>query len=122
VVEKPGCLLLVAIEVDPAHDAEFNRWYDEEHLPERMACPGFLRGRRFRSAENPMKYLALYDLAGPQTLQSEEYRKMTVSSPWRDRTGAYRLSTEREVYIEIPVPEKSTLSFEDLLHKRQSRV
>ena len=120
--EKPGCLLLVIIEVDPAHDAEFNRWYDEEHLPERMACPGFLRGRRFRASANPLKYLALYDLQGPEALESDEYRKMKASSPWRDRTSEYRMRTERDLYVEMPAPARPALSFEELLRLRQTRV
>jgi hypothetical protein len=45
--DQPGRgLLLVMIDIDPAYEAEFNRWYKEEHYPERMACPGFLTGRR----------------------------------------------------------------------------
>ena len=120
--DKPRCLLMVTIEVDPAHDAEFNRWYDEEHVPERMACPGFLLARRFRSTGNPMKYLALYELESPQALETPEYLTMKVSSPWRERTKEYRLSNERDVYLEMPAPETPQLSFDALLQKRSSRV
>ena len=38
---KPG-LLLFMTDIDPAHESEFHRWYEEEHIPERMAIPGFL--------------------------------------------------------------------------------
>lgn len=27
-------LLLVMMDVDPEHEAEFNRWYEEEHVPD----------------------------------------------------------------------------------------
>jgi hypothetical protein len=40
-------LLLFMTDIDPAHEDEFNRWYEEEHLAERMAIPGFLSARRF---------------------------------------------------------------------------
>jgi len=36
-------------------EEEFNAWYDSEHLPERLAIPGF------RSAREG-KYLATYEL------------------------------------------------------------
>ena len=35
-----GTILVVMMEVDPAHEDEFNRWYDDEHLPERLEIPG----------------------------------------------------------------------------------
>ena len=37
---KPRGLLLVMIDVEPAHEEDFNRWYSEEHVPERLRCPG----------------------------------------------------------------------------------
>ena len=40
-------MLLTSMDVDAAHDAEFNRWYDREHIEERVAIPGFLEARRY---------------------------------------------------------------------------
>ena len=67
-------LLMVAIDVDPRHEAELDRWYDEEHIAERMAIPGFLRARRFVALEGGPRYLALYDLETPAVLDSAAYR------------------------------------------------
>jgi len=39
-------LLLFMTDIDPALEGEFNRWYEEEHLDERMAIPGFITARR----------------------------------------------------------------------------
>ena len=66
---KPG-LLLMMTDIDPANEADFNRWYEEEHLDERMAIPGFINARRFTALEGGPKYLALYDLESPDVLQS----------------------------------------------------
>ena len=41
------CLLIVTAEVDPAVETDWNRWYDEVHLPDALACPGVLQGRRY---------------------------------------------------------------------------
>ena len=38
---------------------EFNRWYDEEHIPEKRATPGFRSARRYVSHDIPGRYLAL---------------------------------------------------------------
>ncbi len=44
-VKKKGSgLLMVFTNVDSEHDFEFNKWYVEEHLPERLSAPGFLDG------------------------------------------------------------------------------
>jgi hypothetical protein len=40
-------MLLVMADIDPAIERDFNEWYEQEHLTERMAIPGFLRARRF---------------------------------------------------------------------------
>ena len=67
-------LLLFMTDIDAAHEAEFHRWYEEEHLTERMAIPGFITARRFQAIEGGPKYLALYDLETPDVLQSAAYR------------------------------------------------
>jgi hypothetical protein len=94
-------LLLVMIEIDPAHEEEFNRWYNEEHLPERLACPGFLSGRRFVAVEGEPKYLALYDLESPDVLQSEAYKKIYGPSGWTQRISKHFVRSVRNVYLEI---------------------
>ena len=48
--ELPTCLLIVTAEVDPAVEAEWNRWYDAVHLPDALRCPGVRRGRRYVSS------------------------------------------------------------------------
>src|ERR1700729_3654586 len=70
-------LLLFTTDIDPAMEEEFHRWYEDEHIPERMAVPGFLTARRFRAIEGGPKYLALYDLESPEVLASEPYLRLT---------------------------------------------
>ena len=100
--KPPSGLLLVMIDVDPAHEEEFNRWYDEEHLPERLACPGFLSGRRFVAVEGSPRYLALYDLASPEVLESAPYKKIQPRSPWTQRVAPHFRRAVRNVYVEMP--------------------
>src|SRR5256885_14571463 len=70
----PKGLLLMMTDIDPAHEDDFNRWYEEEHLAERMAIPGLINARRFTALEGGPKYLALYDLESLEALQSPAYR------------------------------------------------
>ncbi|NMH97732.1 DUF4286 family protein [Pseudonocardia acidicola] len=62
---------------DPEQDAGFNDWYTHEHLPERIAVPGFLRARRY-VADLPgpaphWTYLTLYETDTLATLSSPGY-------------------------------------------------
>ena len=69
-------LLHVQIDIDPAHEEEFNRWYNEEHFPAISGFWGVLEGRRFRAVDNPHRYLAYYDLKSPDVLESPDYQKV----------------------------------------------
>ena len=76
--------LLVLMQPPPAFEEEFNAWYDTEHVPERLAVPGFETARRFVCLSGHPRYLAIYDLAGPEVLDSPEYLRIAFenSSPW----------------------------------------
>src|ERR1700722_3894443 len=41
-------LVMAWTDVDPAHEHEFNRWYDEEHIGRLLDVPGFLSAGRYR--------------------------------------------------------------------------
>lgn len=42
-------MLLTSMNIDASDEADFNRWYDREHLEERVAIDGFLEARRYVS-------------------------------------------------------------------------
>jgi hypothetical protein len=67
-------MLLTSMDVDAADEAEFNRWYDREHLQERVAIDGFLEARRYVAHNGTPKYLSLYSTAEFEVLDSPAYR------------------------------------------------
>jgi hypothetical protein len=67
-------MLLTSMNIDAANEAEFNRWYDREHLEERVAIPGFLEARRYVAHEGNPKYLSLYSTETFDVLDSPAYR------------------------------------------------
>lgn len=99
-INKNG-LLLFMTDIEAAHEAEFHRWYEEEHLAERMAIPGFISARRFEAIEGSPKYLALYDLETADVLQSAAYRHISGAgkSPWTKRMESLFINGRRNVYI-----------------------
>jgi hypothetical protein len=85
----PNCLLIVTAEVDAAVEADWNRWYDEVHLPDALACPGMRAGRRYVSSgdisesdrgqgrRTPTKlYTTVYELDSPAAVQTKEFNAM----------------------------------------------
>jgi hypothetical protein len=67
-------MLLTSMDIDAAHEAEFNRWYDREHLLERVAIDGFLEARRYVAHSASPKYLSLYSTATFDVLDGPAYR------------------------------------------------
>jgi len=67
-------MLLTSMDIDPSDEAEFNRWYDREHLEERVAIDGFLEARRYIAHDGSPKYLSLYSTATFEVLNSAAYR------------------------------------------------
>ncbi|MDF1704884.1 MAG: hypothetical protein P1U38_08925 [Aeromicrobium sp.] len=51
----------------------YERWYQTEHLPERMAVPGFTVGRRFRAIAADREFLTSYEVLTPEVLSSKPY-------------------------------------------------
>lgn len=82
-------MLLTSMNIDAADEADFNRWYDREHLEERVAIEGFLEARRYVAhAANP-KYLSLYSTATLDVLDSPAYRARLASpTNWSRQTMA----------------------------------
>jgi antibiotic biosynthesis monooxygenase (ABM) superfamily enzyme len=105
--EKGSGLLLVMMDIDPEHEEDFNRWYDEEHVPERKAIPGFLTARRYKSVEGGPKYLAIYEMDNPEVLDSEAYRYVSEEgrSEWTERVVGRAKNYVRNVYVEITAGE-----------------
>jgi len=67
-------MLLTSMDIDASDEAEFNRWYDREHLLERVAIDGFLEARRYIAHQGAPKYLCLYSTATFDVLDSPAYR------------------------------------------------
>lgn len=85
--EGAGALLVNAMNVTPEGEADFNAWYDEEHLPALGAVPGTLAARRYVSGPDPdmsHRYVAIYHLKAPEVTRSEAW-KAAVDTPWSAR-------------------------------------
>ena len=82
-------MLLTSMDIDAADEADFNRWYDREHLEERVAIDGFLEARRYVAHSGSPKFLFLYSTRTIEVLDSPAYRARLASpTPWSVKTMA----------------------------------
>ncbi|MCC6531990.1 MAG: hypothetical protein IT531_05535 [Burkholderiales bacterium] len=84
-----GGLLVNAMNATLAADAEFNRWYDEEHIPALAAVPGTLAARRYLATRSSkQRYLALYHLESPEVVRTAAWAK-AGETPWTVKMRPY---------------------------------
>ena len=73
-----GCgILAVFNDCAPGEEAAYEHWYLGEHLPERLAIPGFRWGRRYRRVAGTStalpEYMTYYEVDAPEVLTSDAY-------------------------------------------------
>jgi hypothetical protein len=69
---KPG-ILAIFNDCRAGREAEFEAWFQGEHLVERLAVPGFLFGRRHKSISGAPGYFNFYLVETPDVLTSKPY-------------------------------------------------
>ncbi len=97
----PACLLIVEAEIDATVEDAWNTWYDEVHVPDALACPGVVAGRRYRATGDAAvtdhgqratratrAYVTVYELAGPEALETPEFTAMRGWAEFADAITA----------------------------------
>jgi antibiotic biosynthesis monooxygenase (ABM) superfamily enzyme len=92
----PPVLFLVKFKVPTAIQAEFDRWYAEEHIPDVIGFPGYVSARRYRTLMGDDEYneVSLFEFRDEAALQrylTSDHRKR-VSEEFDKRFGT---TTER---------------------------
>jgi hypothetical protein len=96
-------MLLTSMDIDPSDEAEFNRWYDREHLLERVAIDGFLEARRYIAHQGSPKYLCLYSTATFEVLDSPTYRTVLMNPTDWSKTNLARFKNMIRAIARITV-------------------
>ena len=91
----PAAVLLgfdIASEAIDEHDD----WHTHEHLPERLAIPGFLRGSRWVALQGAPRYMVLYEVERRETLESAAYlERLNEPTPWTAKMMPYYRAMRR---------------------------
>lgn len=68
-------MLFSQMEPPAVWEDEFETWYDDEHIPARLAIPGFESAVRYRAIDATPWHLAVYHL-DLDALQTDAYRRL----------------------------------------------
>lgn len=91
-IDGPGLLHVRSRISNPAlKEAVFTKWYDEEHIPERVSTSGIKSGFRYidinktpgdggkGDERNPKPFFAFYPMADLRFTQGEEFKGISVT-------------------------------------------
>jgi hypothetical protein len=75
--------MLLSFDVAAQAIAEHDQWHTQEHLPERLSIPGFVRGTRWVALSGQPRYFVMYEVERLTTLSSAAYlERLNHPSPW----------------------------------------
>ena len=79
-------IYLVQMDVPAEKEADFNRIYDTQHVPELSKVPGVRRVTRYllesANVDGVAKYAAIYELDAPDIPQSEAWKAASDRGDW----------------------------------------
>src|ERR1700734_2906654 len=80
---------------------EFTDWYDNEHVPARLALDGFGAVNRFRATDSlTPEWLATYEVR-PGTLDGAAYKAVWENASARERSIMSAATIDRRLYAPI---------------------
>ncbi len=97
-VAQPKSIFIVGLEFPREVDEQSNRWFDYDHVPERLSCAGFLGCERYsltgvepigwRPVQRWTSYINVYAVESPNVLETDAYRRQRtmndgLGSRWR---------------------------------------
>ncbi|RDJ21265.1 hypothetical protein DWF00_13155 [Bosea caraganae] len=85
-------------DIAPEGRGEFYAWHGQEHMPERVGIPGFLRGRRYVAIEASLEFFNLYEALSVETLKGQDYTaRVNAPTPWTLSTVKHFRSVARSI-------------------------
>ena len=85
-------------DIAPHAESDFLEWHVHEHIPERVALPGFLRGRRYVAVEGNPRFFNFYETSTRNDLSSPDYlERLNAPSEWTKKVVAHFVDTSRTI-------------------------
>ena len=81
----PPALQIGRIDIPPAHEDEFNEWYNTEYLIGNMTVNGVYGARRYLNRGSGPRYLTVYEFAHTEVSRQPAWDRARAQSVWRRR-------------------------------------
>ncbi|SFQ57770.1 DUF4286 family protein [Donghicola eburneus] len=81
---------IVFVDVAPEDEAAFDDWYENTHLPDILACPGWLDARREKCLEGGPRHVAIYTITGPEAYETPEFEAIKGFGPFTDKVKNFK--------------------------------
>ena len=88
---------VVETDVPDAALADFNAWYETEHMPGLARVPGTIRASRYVRTVGSPRFVACYDLVTPAAMEREEWLAVRHTD-WSSRVRPQFRNTFRTLY------------------------
>jgi hypothetical protein len=98
-------IYMVQMDIPAAHEADFNRIYDTEHVPEILKVPGVRGCTRYvlekTNKEGMARYLALYDMDAANVMDSPAWLKASEIGDWAPKIRPHTANRSHTVMRKI---------------------
>ena len=86
-------------DIAPEGRDDYYAWHGEEHMPERVGIPGFLRGRRYVAINAKAEFFNLYETLSPQVAAGQDYHaRLDNPTPWTLASMKYFRNVARSFF------------------------
>lgn len=97
-------LFVVRANVTKDKEAAFNKWYNEEHLPQLLRYNGAISGRRYKKilGDDKFEYMAVYEFANEEVFrrfQESDYIKELIQV--FDASFGDVTERQRNAYVQV---------------------
>jgi hypothetical protein len=102
--EMSVTIFVVRATITKDREAAFNKWYNEEHVPQVLQFNGAVSGRRYKKilGDDKFQYMAVYEFASEEVFrkfQASDHLKALVKD--YDANFAETSERERAAYVQI---------------------
>lgn len=89
-------------DIDPDYLLRYQQWHNCEHMPERVAIPGFREGRRYRSMADEPHFLMFYETESTGVLASPAYlAALNAPTDWTREALTHFRKPVRGIYTHL---------------------
>jgi hypothetical protein len=93
---RGSALLVFSHDVVPGSETDWTEWHDREHVPERLAIPGFERLRRYVALSTGPRFFYFYETESEGVLQNPAYlERLSHPTPWTTRCIQHVINNKR---------------------------